>query len=179
MPMRLIAMSKATAPGTDRPLFPPLLAVLDAGWLFLLAGLGLLAATVLIPAAEDLAEARNARDTALVLESLHEERFRRHAEYLDAVEARDPVVMRQLAARQFNRVPADARPIIGAVVPASLPATVFSQLEPDPVPAPILDRSASTLSKLATGERSRLWLIAIGAVLVLVGIMPHARSDPS
>ena len=31
---------------------------------------------------------------------------------------------------------------------------------------------ASLLARLTTGERSRLWVLAIGSVLVLVGLLP-------
>ncbi|MEM1330723.1 MAG: hypothetical protein AAGG07_09200 [Planctomycetota bacterium] len=161
------------SPPAPNPLRLP---IPDAGWLFLSAGLALLAATVLIPASADLARTRHARDTSIALERLHDERYRRHAEYLDAVLAQDPLVMDQLAARQFNLVPEGARPLTGAVVPTSQPATVFSQFEPDPVAAPELRLTDSTLAQLASGDRSRLWLIAAGGVMVLIGLMPRVRS---
>ena len=44
--------------------------MIDPGWLFILAGMGVLAAVVLIPASENLQRARWQRDRALAVESI-------------------------------------------------------------------------------------------------------------
>ena len=51
-------------------------------------------------------------------------------------------------------------------------ASVFVSLEPPAIELPPFEEDASLLARLTTGERSRLWVLAIGSVLVLVGLLP-------
>lgn len=150
----------------------------DPGWLFLLAGAALLAATVLLSASDDLARSRLARDRAIVLRDLHAERLARHEAYLRALEASDPIVLEQLAATQLGAVPAGQIPLSSAIpvaMPASQSASVFAELEPPPRPAPTRSATGSTLERWATGDQSRIWLIAAGGLLLLIGVLPASR----
>lgn len=61
-------------------------ALLDPGWLFVIAGLTLLLATALIPAAEQVREARWQRDRALLVEKHRQERMQRYQEFATALE---------------------------------------------------------------------------------------------
>lgn len=161
-------------PPASRVIYDP--SRFDAGWLFLIAGAGILSASLLVPAADDLAEAEFRRDRAMVLRDLHAERLDRHAAYLDAVKAADPAVMQSLAATQLNLLPASFEPLPGTPVPSSLPADQFAQLEPDPVPGPVRKRVGSVLERWATDDGSRLWLLALGAIFVLIGLIPPWNS---
>lgn len=162
---------------------------LDPAWLFLIAGLGAVAAAVLIPASEALDEARYRRDVALTWEHERLDRLTRHEAYLASVEAREPATVRQLKAMQLNRYPDGLTPLAEFDTdPGLASASVFALLEPEPhtppkPPAHLTERSR--LAQWATGERSRLWLLAAGGLGVLLGLMPprsarepaEARSD--
>ena len=156
-------------PGVHRQIDPPRV---DAGWLFLLAGVVLLGAAALIPAADDLSEARLLRDRALLYERLHNERLERHATFLDAVENADDRLVLSLAASQLNLAPTDRDLVepLDAALPAR--ASVFAELEPDPIPAPQRRRVGSVLERLTTDPASRLWVILAGSACLLVGLMP-------
>ncbi len=158
---------------TDRrtPLFP-----FDAGWLFLLPGLALLSATVLIPAYNDLMDARWSRDRAAAIEQNRLDRLNRYGVYLDALEREDPSVVKSLAASQLNMVPESFEPLAPMRDPSNIPATVFPLLEPDPSVVPNVPpaREQSRLEVWSTSDRTRVWLIAAGGLCVLVGLLPTA-----
>jgi len=145
---------------------------LDAGWLFLLAGAAILACVVLIPAFDDLAEARWRRDQVAAALDHRAARLDHHARYLEALAARDESVLLDLAATQLNRVPAGWIPVptSGEVPIAS--ASVFPRLEPDPVALPTLRRPDTLLRRLTTETPERLWLAAFGALCILYALLP-------
>lgn len=150
--------------------------LLDAGWLFLIAGLALLAAAVLIPAQKEVEEAKYLRDRALALESHRGERLKRHEEFLGALKEQQPALVLSLAAGQLNQIPADRQPI--GVTPEQVRATasVFPALEPPPLVMPERQEHHSILDKWTSDEKSRIWVIAAGSVLVLIGLLPPTVS---
>lgn len=153
-----------------RPLFQ-----LDAGWLFLIAGIGLLGATVLVPAAADLAEAEYQRNRALAIERHRQVRIERYGQYLAAVLRADEDVVLSLTAMQLNRSPVDRIPLMPEPEPGKTSASPFPALEPPPLVMP--ERPAdqqrpSILTRLTTNDHHRLWLIAGGVVCVLIGLLP-------
>lgn len=158
---------------------PNLLPTPDPGWLFLCAGLMMLASAVLIPAHEALLEARYARDRALVSEQHRLDRLTRHRAYLDALHERQPALIAQLKAIQLNQFPEGMRPLGSLDIDQGrASASVFGMLEPALPEMPAEPRhraSRSALAKLATGETARLWLIAVGALSVLLGVLPPSR----
>jgi hypothetical protein len=155
------------------------LARLDASWLFLIAGTALIAATLLIAAADDLAEANHQRRRALAAEAAHQERLERHAAFLDAVDRGEESVVRTLAATQL-RMTASGREPLALAGPTRVDASVFPGLEPPPMAAPSVRlRPDSLLGRLATGERSRLWLLAAGASMVFIGLLPRSVNPGS
>lgn len=154
------------------------IAYLDPGWLYLLAGIVLLAATVLIPAMDELAEVRVERDRVLALEKHRADRLSRYEDYLGALDREEPSLVMALAASQLNQIPQSQSLILEpADVFAgggSASASVFSGLEPPPLKLPEGRKVDSILERWATGERSRTWLIAAGAVCLLMGLLPRA-----
>ncbi|MEO1583254.1 MAG: hypothetical protein AAFR96_01625 [Planctomycetota bacterium] len=148
----------------------------DPAWCFLIAGIGAIGSAVLIPAGEALDEARYRRDVALTWEQERLERLSRHEAFLGSVIAREPATVRQLQAMHLNRYPEGMTPLSEPESdPALASASVFAMLEPvprTPPDAPAHTEGRSMLASLATGERSRLWLMAAGAVGVLLGLMP-------
>jgi len=148
----------------------------DPGWLFLIAGMALLGSTVLIPAGEDLDEARWLRDRALCVEAHRQQRLARYEEYYAALLERDPALVQSLAASQLNQIP-EGQASMPGFSPMRASASVFPALEPPALKLPDRDVDRSALARLATGERSRLWLIAAGSLCVLVGLLPGSRGQ--
>jgi len=160
----------ASAPAPAGPLFR-----IDPGWLFLIAGAALLSATVLVPAVDDLSEAAWHRDRAMAVERYRTRRLENYTLYLDALERADPTVVLSLAATELNLAPADRLAVIDASENGLPGASVFPALEPEfAAPGPRA-RPRSLLQRWATDERARLWLIAGGALCVLLGLLPAAR----
>lgn len=156
--------------GRRRALF-----TLDAGWLFVLAGLAVIAAAVLIPAFDDLDEARWQRDRAVAIEKHRTQRLERYAEYIAAVDRRDENVVRALVAEQLNKVPKGWSTLEPVAEPAARDASVFPALEPEPLEIDPRTPVDSALSRMARDDRKRLLMVIGGAVAVLIGVLPSAR----
>ena len=152
----------------------------DPGWLFLISGLVIVAAVVLIPAQHDLDEARWQRDRALAIEQHRTERLSRYGAYLAALRQDDPCVLLSLAATQLNLSPRDRVPLDERTEIARTSASVFPNLEPGPLVLPPKPRASdvrnrqnlSILERLSINNTSRLWLIAGGMMCVLLGLLP-------
>lgn len=152
----------------------------DPGWLFLVPGLALVAATVLIPAYDDLSFAELERDKLRVVEQHAAKRLENYSLYLDALLRADEGLALTLAATHLNLAPAD-RAIIalpGEGTSASL--NPFPALEPPPPRMPVRVVPDTILQRWSTNERTRLWALASGAMCVLLGLLPPTtrRSRP-
>ncbi len=162
----------ATVPQAPRARGP----LIDAGWLFLIAGVVLIAFTVIIPAYNDLRDANFYRERMRLAEDHRELRLSRHLEYQAALARGDETLVRSLAAMQLNQAPADQELIKSEGDISTRTASPFGSLEPPPLVLPQkVEPPKSTLEKWATDDRSRLWLVAAGALLILVGLLPAAR----
>ena len=143
------------------------------GWLFLLAGLGLVAAAILVPAEDRLLEATWRRDRAHAMVEHREQRLERYRTYLAAIERGDEAVVRSLARSQLNLVSLDreqAEPL-----PEQHDISIFERIEPAPPTPPKRRRADSKLLRWSTDETGRLWLIACGSVAILMGLLPPTR----
>lgn len=158
-----------------RPLAP--LSILDPSWLFLLAGLALVASAVLIPAFDDLTQARHHRDRAVAMEAYRNERLANYTGYLGALDARDETLMRSLAASQLNLTPRGTELLVLPARSGGAGSDVFAQLDPVYTPPEPPTKVGSTLERWAMQPRTRLWVIAFGALCVLVGILPKLRQS--
>lgn len=147
----------------------------DPGWLFLIAGAALIAATVLIPVNDQLASAQWQRDRAIAVERYRAKRLENYSAYLDAVERQDRTVVLWLAATQLNLAPADKMTMLEPGDLALPKADVFANLEPTFQDVPVRVKPQSLLQTWTTSERHRLWLIAAGALCVLIGLLPPSR----
>jgi hypothetical protein len=151
---------------------------LDPGWLYLLAGIVLLAATVLIPAADELGVVRNQRDRALAVEQHRVERLANYEQYLVALDGEEPSLVRALAACQLNQIPVNRTLILETpeLMPgATATASIFAALEPAPLRLPDRRTPDSILFRWTTSDTSRTWLIAAGAFCLLMGLLPKSR----
>ncbi len=162
----------AAAARTLRPLIR-----LDPGWLFMVAGAAVVASTVLIPAQRSLDNAQWERDRAKAIENHRVERLERYAAYLDSLGRGDESVLLSLAATQLNMSPQDRIPLTIPNEAGLTSASVFPALEPTPLtlpPRPEKARSPSLLERLTIGDTSRLWLMALGLISMVWGLLPAA-----
>jgi hypothetical protein len=150
----------------------------DGGWLYLLAGIAITSATVLIPAGDDLDVARLQRDRALVIEARAADRLRLHSDYLDALEQGDETVLLSLTQEQLNATPKGMEVVYldEEDIEGSFDASVVRKLEPIPTPLPELQEPDTMLRRLTTTNSTRIWVLAGGTLCVLIGLLPPARS---
>jgi hypothetical protein len=149
-------------------------ASIDPGWLFVIAGLAVLACTVLLPALDDLGEARWQRDRAMAIEKHRLVRLERYQQYLEALDHKDRALILSLAATQLNQIPADRSLLLNVPAVGKANASVFPALEPAPMTLPGRTKVDSVLEHLTTNNRTRVWLIAFGGMCLLLGLMPPA-----
>lgn len=147
-----------------RPLF-----YLDPGWLFIIAGLTLCCAVMLLPAKHDLFILQSQRDTLRQKELHNNARLRAHVDFLHAVDEADPDLTRRLVASQLNLLPQGEMPVILAANPVG---AVHQWLD---AAAPVPDYQSAiwtetTLSRLASGPR-RIWLLGAGVMCVFLGLL--------
>lgn len=155
------------------------IAALDPGWLFVLAGLLLTGAVVLIPASNELAEVRVQRDRALALEDHKEARRKSYQDYLDALKREEPALVIALAASQLNQIPKGRSPILDSTQMVTLggasgDASVFGALEPAPPRLPERQKVDSLLERWTGSDTLRPILIAGAALSLFVGLLPPA-----
>ncbi len=147
-----------------RPLFQ-----FDPGWLYLLPGLALCLAAVLIPAQEDLRQLELQRDQ-LKLDAQHAQlRLKAHADFLSALDQDDPGLYRRLIATQLNLIPAEDTPVLMVATDSAAVTDWIDQTVPV---RPSLERVGpeSRLSRLTTGS-SRLWLLAGAMMCLCLGLV--------
>lgn len=163
----------------------------DPAWLFLIAGLAILAAAVLMPAIDDTHDVEWQRDRAVAIEGHRKDRLERYGKYLAALDRGEPDLVEQLAAGQLNLIRED-RALLqaervggggggdqsgrGAENQATM---VFAALEPAPLLIEDRQRVGSMLEEWTSNPAVRPWLIAFGGVCTLVGLMPPASRKPT
>lgn len=152
----------------SKPLFDP-------GWLFLVAGVGVLLASVLVPASEDLRKARWQRDRAILVEKHRQQRLTRYEEYLAALEAGDPALVESLAESQLRQIPETRDTVPGQRTAAKANLSVFPGLEPPPLVLPEYHATESALTRWTTDPTKRSLLLIGGGVCVLIGLLPGSR----
>lgn len=150
--------------------------IFDVGWLYLLSGLALLGATVLIPAADDLEEARWIRDRALAIEAHRSARIARYEEYLGAIEDKNESLILSLAASQLNQIPEGTAVVPGLEIQPTADASVFPALEPPPLVLPERMRIDSRLQRWTTDNKTRVWLLAGSVLLMMIGLLPPSKA---
>jgi hypothetical protein len=83
-----------------------------------------------------------------------------------------------LAASQLNQIPADRSPIPGLTETKHADASVFGALEPEPLTLTDRPQTASLLHTLCTDPKLRLWTLAVGAITLMLGLLPASRARP-
>jgi hypothetical protein len=142
---------------------------LDAGWLFIIAGLALCVPGVLIPAQQDLFMLQQQRDQLRAQELHNNAILRTHVEFLRALDENDPTLTRRLVASQLNMIPHDDTPLLLVSHPSNAIHQWIESASAVPAYEPA-QWTDTTLSQLASGPR-RLWLLCGGVLCVFVGLI--------
>jgi hypothetical protein len=151
------------------------------GWLFVIAGAAACAAGVLVPAAHDLREVRlNEARLQAALDHM-ERRVEAYLSFIDQVEARDPVLLRRLAATQLNLAPAGERLILDggarlARVNEWIESAAGTQSGPEVTASAA--RPLTMLERVALGPQ-RLWFLAAGVLCLFIGLVIDFRVRPA
>ena len=146
---------------------------IDPGWLFVVGGLVLCVAGILLPAQRDLDDLRRQRAELRHEEAILQGRLAARGVFLQELDRRQPALIRRLAASQLNLVPQGEEPVL---VSSSLNEDIISWVDAtaQTMPTEEIHRANSTLSRLMTG-RYRLWLLTAGVVSAFLGLL----LDPS
>jgi hypothetical protein len=148
-------------------------ALFDPGWLYLLSGLALLAATVLVPAHDDLARAEAQRAAVQARLDHAQLRLRRYADFIAAVDEEHPIVVRRLVATQLNLTDPDRHTVMVAMRADG--ADVTRWIEPEPVAQERKRLPETRLRRWATHPNLRPWLLGGAGFLILIGVFPAAE----
>ena len=146
---------------------------IDPGWLFVVGGLVLCVAGILLPAQRDLDDLRRQRAELRHEETILQGRLAARGAFLHELDHHQPALIRRLAASQLNLVPQDEEPVL---VSSSLNEDVISWVDATVHATAIepIHRADSTLGRLMNG-RYRLWLLTAGVVSAFLGLL----LDPS
>ncbi len=138
----------------------------------------MLAACLLLPAQDRRDQVRWQRDRARMMLAHEQERLDRARALQEAIERRDPIVLRALAAAELNLVPVpdpDTSPPV--VLTSSRPrADVLASLEPPLPRLPERRAPRSMLLDLVRDPETRIWVLAGSALCVLIGLLPPANN---
>jgi len=149
----------------SRPLF-----AIDPGWFFVLSGLVICAACVLLPSREPIRELMQQRNRLAAERNYIVARLEAHARFMDRLDADDETLVRRLAASQLNVVPVSERPVLVNIAsPAAVTDWIDASVAPPDTALPSLPRQ-SRLAAAATGP-NRLLFLASGALCLFVGLI--------
>ncbi len=152
--------------------------LIDAGWLFVIAGLAVCGAALLVPAQQDLDVARTQQAQLKVHSMASTRQLVAYDTVLRGLLDRDPLLMRRLAANHLNLLPEGETPIL--LDPAGAEGS-FDQwvqdatrveIEPDSV------ASDTLLARISSGPY-RLLVIAGGILCLFVGTLYQNGSEKS
>ncbi len=138
----------------------------------------MLACCLLLPALDRREQVRWQRDRARAMLAYEQERLDRVRALHEAIERRDPIVLRALAAAELNLVPVqNPNASVPIVLASSRPrADVLASLEPPLPRLPERQVERSMLLTLVSHPEIRIWILAGSAVCVLIGLLPAANN---
>jgi hypothetical protein len=149
------------------------LAVLSPGWLFLLGGVLVVGAAMLLPAWRDVQTVRFERDQLAAQVDVASQRLAATYSIRDTLRRGDPELKQRLIAWQHNRLPvgdtALAREIYTAGVLGWIDSTVPAVADVASPPVP------TRLERLVSGP-TRLWMLGAGVLMVFVGLVGFGAS---
>lgn len=147
-----------------RPLFDP-----DPGWLFLIAGLAMICAAVILPVHRQLHELRQQVASLEAEEQTSLGRLKAHAAFRDLLAQEDPTLMARLAASQLNMIRRGERAVLIATT-SDAPLTDWVDATVLPVKSDATPYPESRLVRLVTGDK-RQWVLAASAFCIFAGLV--------
>ena len=138
------------------------------------SGLTILVAALIIPAQADLNQTYHHRDIALRVEQAQHNRIDRYRVFLEELKDPTPRTVELLAASQLGMIPTNRKALATPGQPED--PMLLAQLDPLNITPVSNTVSVSQLEQLATGSRSRLLIILLGAVAIMYGLLPPAKS---
>ena len=141
----------------------------DPGWMFLIAGLVLVASAALVPATYDLWVMRTQLKHLDAQERENGIRMDAYSRFIQDLDSADPQLVRRLAASQLNLVPRGERPIIVARSVRSTPVE-WVDATVQPVHASVVPFPDSLLSRLTLGRKA-LWIAGAGVMCIFLGLL--------
>ena len=141
----------------------------DPGWMFLIAGLVLVASAALVPATYDLWVMRAQLKHLEAQEQENATRLAAYERFIGDLAQADPQLVRRLAASQLNLVPRGERPMIVAST-AQRPPLEWVEASVEPVRAAVAPFPDSLLSRLTLGRKA-LWIAGAGVMCIFLGLL--------
>jgi len=153
---------------------------IDPGWLFIVAGLTMVFAIILIPPQIQLHTMRQRLDLLRAEEAAAIDRLRAYSDFIVALDEGEEVLIRRLAAAQLNRIRADESPVL---IAASANQPVTEWIESTVERPAVLTRPypQTRLTDLVTGPH-RHWALAASALCLFIGLVlgpGRMRGDPA
>lgn len=150
----------------------------DPGWMMLITGLALIAAALILPAQAELHRAEIDRDVALALHEWRKTHLENHRTFADRLESPDEPLLISLVATQLNMIPASSEAVPSGMDPQAVAesASPFPQLLPVYQPPVVVEPFETILMKWTASPRGRLLVLALGILLVFLGVLPPARN---
>jgi hypothetical protein len=145
------------------------LRLIDPGWLFVIAGMAMCAAVLLIPAHRNLDALHRQLDELHAQEAELTSRLSAHAAFLEELDRGRPSLVRRLAAEQLNLIPAGDEPLTLVRTPdATIWRWIDGRVASNRITA--TDPPQSVLSRIANGP-ARLWVLGGSVFCVFMGLM--------
>jgi hypothetical protein len=142
-------------------------------WGFFICGIILIAAAAILPLRADLDWTRHQRDLALVVEQDNAARNESYQGMIAAIDHGNPDTLQLLAHSNLGMIPADRDALV--VPGVRTDPMIFELLEPTPKPRPEFAPRYSRLERLVMIPKTRLWVLAGGILLVLIGLLPAVK----
>jgi len=143
--------------------------VVDPGWLFIIAGLMMIASAMLIPPQMQLHSLRQKVGSLRVQEHRSHERLRAYSDFLATLEEEDAVLLKRLVAAQLNLIPQSEVPLLVAASAAE-PVTTWIESTVRVPPHAASEFPRTRLVDLVTGP-DRQWVLGGACVCLFMGIL--------
>ena len=141
----------------------------DPGWMFVIAGLVLVAAAALVPATYDVWVMRTQLRHLDAQERENAARIEAYERFVKDLDAAEPQLVRRLAAAQLNLFPRGERPVTVAASARQTPVQ-WVDATVQPVQAKVTPFPDSLLSRLTLGRKA-LWIAGAGVMSIFLGLL--------
>ncbi len=142
---------------------------IDAGWLFIIAGMTMIVAAMIIPPQMQLHDLEQRVASLRVQEHRSHERLRAYSDFLATLEEGDEVLIRRLVAAQLNLIPQNEQAVLVAAS-ASEPVTTWIETTVSVPPHRRDGYTRSRLVDLVIGP-DRQWVLGGSCVCLFMGLL--------